>query len=98
MDDNSIRRIQPHNTEAEQSVIGAMLMDTNVIRDLYDVLTKDDFYNPQFGILFETMVELYKEGKPADVVTINDRLRNRFRRRYAARHFCLRYSGDLLLL
>lgn len=75
MDDNSIKRIQPHNKEAEQSVIGAMLMDRDVISDIADLLSREDFYNNQYGILYETMVELYNEGKPVDLVTLNERLR-----------------------
>ena len=77
MDDNSIRRIQPHNNEAEQSVIGAMLMDRDSIAEVYDMLSKEDFYNQQYGILFENMTELYAEGKPVDMVTVNDRLRSK---------------------
>lgn len=75
MDENSIRRIKPHSKEAEQSVIGAMLMDRDVISDISDLLSKDDFYNAQYGILYEAMVELYNEGKPVDMVTLNERLR-----------------------
>lgn len=77
MDDNSIRRIQPHNKEAEQSVIGAMLMDRDVISDIADLLVKEDFYNAQYGILYENMVELYNEGKPVDMVTLVDRLKSK---------------------
>lgn len=77
MDDNSIRRIQPHNKEAEQSVIGAMLMDRDVISDVADLLSREDFYNAQYGILYEAMVELYNEGKPVDIVTLNDHLKKK---------------------
>ncbi|MGN0436172.1 MAG: replicative DNA helicase [Wujia sp.] len=75
MDENTIKRIKPHSKEAEQSVIGAMLMDRDVISDVADLLTKDDFYNAQYGILYENMVELYNEGKPVDMVTLNDRIK-----------------------
>lgn len=75
MDENSIRRIQPHNKEAEQSVIGAMLMDRDVISDVSDLLVREDFYNAQYGILYENMVELYNEGQPVDMVTLSERLK-----------------------
>lgn len=75
MDEGSIRRIKPHNSEAEQSVIGSMLMDRDVITDVADLLSKDDFYNAQYGLLFENMVELYNEGRPVDMVTLSDRLK-----------------------
>lgn len=77
MDENSIKRIQPHNNEAEQSVIGAMLMDRDVIGDVGDLLCKADFYNAQYGILYENMVELYNEGKPVDMITLQDRIRSK---------------------
>ena len=75
MDENVIRRIQPHNNDAEKSVIGAMLMARDVISDVADLLSKEDFYNAQYGILFENMVELYNEGRPVDLVTLSDRLK-----------------------
>ena len=75
MDENIIRRIQPHNNDAEKSVIGAMLMDRDVISDVADLLSREDFYNAQYGILFENMVELYNEGRPVDLVTLSDRLK-----------------------
>ena len=76
MDELSIRREKPYNKTAEQSVIGAMLMDRNVISDIADVLSREDFYNSQYGILYENMVALYNEGKAVDMVTLSDRLKN----------------------
>ncbi len=75
MEENTIQRIQPHNNEAEQAVIGSMLMDRDAIMEVSDMLNKSDFYNAQYGILFETMVELFNEGKAVDVVTLMDRLK-----------------------
>ena len=53
MEENNIRRIKPHNNDAEKYVIGAMLMDRNVISEVSGMLEKEDFYNAQYGILFE---------------------------------------------
>lgn len=75
MEENTIQRIQPHNNEAEQAVIGSMLMDKDAIMEVSDMLNKSDFYNAQYGILFEAMVELFNEGKAVDVVTLMDRLK-----------------------
>jgi replicative DNA helicase len=75
MDENTVKRIQPHNDEAEKAVIGAMLMDRDVISDVADMLVREDFYNPRYGIMFEAMVELYFEGKPVDPVELNNRLK-----------------------
>lgn len=75
MDEALIKRVMPHSVEAEQSVIGSMLMDKDAIRVAADALTKDDFYTGQYGILFEAMVALDKENRPADIVQVQDKLK-----------------------
>lgn len=77
MEDAYIRRKQPYNLDAEQSVIGSMIMDRDAIVDASDILTKDDFYNARYGILFENMVELFKEGKAVDLITLSNRLQEK---------------------
>ena len=67
----------PNNVEAEQSVIGAMLMDRDAITIASEVLTVDDFYQKQYGILFEAMVELYTENVPVDLITLQNRLKEK---------------------
>ena len=74
MDDNLLKRVMPHNLEAEQSVIGSMLMDSRAIDTATEILTGEDFYAKQNGILFEAMKELNAERKPVDVVTLNAKL------------------------
>ncbi len=74
MDESIIKRILPHSIDAEQSVIGSMLMDRDAIMYASEILHKDDFYGKQYGILFEAMVSLYNEGKPVDIVTLQNRL------------------------
>ena len=74
MDDNLLKRVMPHNLEAEQSVIGSMLMDSHAIETATEILTGEDFYAKQNGILFEAMKELNAERKPVDVVTLNAKL------------------------
>ncbi len=63
VDENFVKRIQPHSEEAERSVLGSMLMDRDAIVEAEDILTKEDFYQRQYGIVFEAMVELYREVK-----------------------------------
>lgn len=53
MDENTIRRVQPHNEKAEQGIVGTMLVNRDAISDLVDMLTGEDFYNKQYGILFD---------------------------------------------
>jgi replicative DNA helicase len=72
-----IKRVLPHSMEAEQSVLGAMLMDREAILTVSEILTGDDFYHHQYKVVFEAMVELYNEGKPVDPVTLQERLREK---------------------
>lgn len=75
MDEAAIKREQPYNEMAEQSVVGSMLIDEAAIEEVADMLTKDDFYNNRYGVLYENMVELNHEGKAVDLITLSDRLR-----------------------
>ena len=62
MEEALIKRIPPHSIEAEQSVIGAMLLDRDAILIASEILTSDDFYQNQYGIIFDAMVELVMKG------------------------------------
>ena len=77
MEENVLKRILPHSVEAEQSVIGSMLLDREAIVAASELLTGEDFYNRQYGVLFETMCELHNEGSPVDLVTLQNRLRSK---------------------
>ena len=77
MDEAFIKKVQPNSPEAEQSVIGAMIMDRDAIADVIDIVNADDFYQKQNGILFEAMTELYREGKPVDLVTLQNKLKKK---------------------
>lgn len=71
---DEIKRVMPHNTEAEMSVIGAMLMDQQAIGTAMEIVTKDDFYSRQYGIMFEAIVELEEKGIAVDPVTVQEKL------------------------
>ena len=77
MDEALIKRILPHSDEAERAVIGAMLMDADAIVTASEIIGSDDFYQRQYGILFDVMTELYGEDKPVDLVTLQERLKNK---------------------
>mgnify|MGYP002802639737 FL=1 len=77
MEEALIKRILPHSVEAEQCVIGSMLMGREAIMTASEMLTSDDFYQRQYGIIFEAIVELFNEGKAVDVVTLQNRLREK---------------------
>ena len=77
MEETLIKRILPHSIEAEQSVIGSMIMNKDAIVTASEIITGNDFYQQQYGIVFETMVELINEGKPVDLITLQDRLKEK---------------------
>lgn len=77
MDEIAIKRILPHSVEAEQAVIGSMILDREAIVVASEIVTGEDFYNRQYGILFETMVELNDKGYPVDLVTLQDKLKEK---------------------
>lgn len=77
MEENVLKRILPHSIEAEQSVIGSMIMDREAIVVASELITGEDFYNRQYGILFETMVELNDAGSPVDLVTLQNKLKEK---------------------
>jgi len=77
MEETLLKRILPHSIEAEQSVIGSMLMDKDAVIVALDMISAEDFYSKQYAILYETMLELFNEGKEMDLVVIQDRLREK---------------------
>ena len=76
-EENTIRRIPPHDNNAERSVIGSMLIDRDAISEVSAMLNKEDFYNTQYGIIYDAIVELYNEGKPVDEVILGEKLREK---------------------
>jgi len=76
-DDVLVKRVLPHSIEAEQSVIGSMLYSQDAIGTAAEMLRSEDFYQHQYGILFEAIMELYQAGKPADIVTLQDKLKSK---------------------
>ena len=72
-----LKRVMPHSIEAEQSVIGSMLLDREAVVVASELLHGDDFYSKQYGIIFDAMVELNSEGKPIDPVVLQEKLREK---------------------
>lgn len=77
MDEALIKRVLPHSIEAEQAVIGAMLMDKEAILTSSEIISGVDFYQSVYGVIFEAIVEIYNEGKPVDLVTLQSRLKEK---------------------
>lgn len=76
-EESLLKRVMPHSIEAEQSVIGAMIMDRDAVIVASEMLTVEDFYQKQYGILYEAMTELYSENKPIDLITLQNRLKEK---------------------
>lgn len=70
-------RIPPHNYEAEESVLGSILIDKNAMIKIADWLFPRDFYKDQHRVLYQAMVELYEKNEPIDVVSLINRLKEK---------------------
>ncbi|MER6952000.1 replicative DNA helicase [Nonomuraea sp. NPDC000554] len=73
----SFERTPPSNIEAEQSVLGGMLLSKDAIADVVEVLRSDDFYRPAHQMIYDVIIDLYGRGEPADAVTVFDDLQKR---------------------
>ena len=67
----------PHSVEAEQAVLGGLLIDPAAWDQMGDVVTADDFYRPDHGLIFDALAELVTAGRPGDVVTVAEQLERR---------------------
>lgn len=73
----AMKRMPPHSAEAEQAVLGAMLMNKDAIMVASEMLSGEDFYQTAYGILFDAVVELFHEGKPVDLITLQEHLKEK---------------------
>jgi replicative DNA helicase len=72
-----LQKIPPQNIEAEQSVLGCLMLDKNAIIKVADILKPGDFYRQVHNIIFETMIDLYEKGEPIDLLSMTNRLEER---------------------
>ena len=77
MEEEVVRKVMPHSTESEQSVLGAMMLDNQAITAAGEILTGEDFYNTQYGVIFDAMQELQSSGRPVDLITLQDILKEK---------------------
>ena len=70
------RRVPPQNLEAEQSVLGAILLDNEAAHDVAELLQPDDFYRETHRKIFESILSLVERGEPADLVTLTNALKS----------------------
>ena len=93
MEEEVIKRLPPHNVEAERAVIGAMMLNADAIMVCSELLTSDEFYQQQYGIIFDALVEMYKDGVGADIVTLQNKLREK---EVTPELYSVEYLGELL--
>lgn len=74
MDDMFVDRVPPQNIEAEQAVLGAILLQSEALITVMERVQPEDFYNPAHQLIFEAMINLAEEGQPIDIVTLAAKL------------------------
>ena len=72
-----LNKVPPHSLEAEQSVLGAMLLDKDAIAKAIDILVVDDFYREAHRIIFDAVVTLYNRAEPVDLIMVTELLRQK---------------------
>ena len=75
MQEDVIKKILPHSIEAEQSLLGSMLVNRSAIQVASEIVRGEDFYIHRNGTVFDAMVELFEEGKAVDIVTLQNKLK-----------------------
>jgi replicative DNA helicase len=68
-------RVPPHSIQAEESLLGAMLLSRDAIAAAVEVVTADDFYKPAHGHVYDAITALFGQGEPVDPVTVSEQLR-----------------------
>ncbi len=72
----SAARIPPQNTEAEQAVLGSILLKADVFGGVLEILKTGDFYKDGHKLIFEAMIDLFEKNEPLDLLTVSNRLRD----------------------
>ncbi len=75
MKPDTLGRIPPRNIEAEQSVLGSILVDNEAIPAVLEIIRRDDFYKESHRVIFNAATEIFEAGEPVDLVTVSERLR-----------------------
>jgi replicative DNA helicase len=75
--DPSLYKVPPQNLEAEQSILGSILLENSAINSVLEVLTKNDFYNEAHRKIFQVIIELSEKNEPVDLITLSNALRDK---------------------
>ena len=74
---DTIVRMPPYSLEAEQSVLGSMMIDKEAIAAASEILTSDDFYSDGHKEIYNAILSMYEQGEPVDLITLTETLRQR---------------------
>jgi len=74
---NQSAKIPPHNLDAEMSILGAILIDEEVLADITDKIKAHDFYDKRHATIFASMLRLYEKHRPVDLLTLTDDLKSK---------------------
>lgn len=77
MNDELLGRIPPNDMEAEQAVLGSMLVDKDAVLTVLEILKPEDFYRNEHAEIYGAILDLYEAGKPIDLLTLKEQLRIR---------------------
>src|SRR3990172_11835384 len=72
-----LERVPPQSTEAEQGVLGSMLLERDAIARVVEMIRGDDFYREAHRRIYEAIADLFERGEPVDLITVTDRLKAR---------------------
>ena len=75
--EDTLRKIPPQNLDAEESVLGGVLLDTHALDRVVEVMGADDFYRGSHRKIFRAMLTLSEKGEPIDLITLADTLKAR---------------------
>ena len=75
MEEALVKQEMPKDLVAEKSILGSILMDPEVVITAAEMITGDDFYLKEHGVIFDTMVSMYNNKVTLDYVTLQDKLR-----------------------
>ncbi len=75
MDIGTLGRIPPQSLEAEQSVLGSMLIDKEIVPVVMEILKPEDFYRPDHKEIYDVIIELFDRAQPIDLITVSERLK-----------------------
>lgn len=75
LDITAFERVPPHNLEAEQSVLGSMLLSADAIAVVLEIIKPDDFYREVHKLIYDAICKMYLEAEPIDTITVSETLK-----------------------